>query len=147
MGKFSCTCGYLLGASPPQVGTTFLLTRDEDRDVVSPPNAGTMTICPNCGRVHLELGGAPPIVTYEHETEAPRVWADFSLRDSYNRVVLLDSRSLADIERQHLILNPPLDLLLYDDDQREVNGEVFFAVTASGEVDDKTWAVALNYEP
>jgi hypothetical protein len=104
--------------------------------------AGEFHSCPNCGRLHWErIGG---IQTFALDRELPRIWADVSDLDELGRVRLIDPRSQRDIARQHLLLEPPLAVVLYQDDGSEFPGEVAFGLGPDGEPDPRLWVVRLE---
>ncbi|MFI0966436.1 hypothetical protein ACH4S8_34340 [Streptomyces sp. NPDC021080] len=161
MGGFKCGCGNSFSGSH-NPGQQFRIVPDELFDRIAwpaPADLGTperqhaieasfspLYICGNCGRLHRDgEGGA--ILSYVADVSPPRVWADFAQRDELGRVLLCRNRSLADIRRQKLLLNPPLRVLLYDDSGAEAVGEAEFGLDASGSHDETLWAVRLDDRP
>jgi hypothetical protein len=161
MGKFKCSCGYYLGRTPAEPGTQYVLVPDEEAEDIFAPSmtAGArdemraiefyrwpnLTICPNCSRVHLEgFDDGGRIRVYQREETDPRIWADFTERDEVGRIVLTNERSLRDIAEQHLLLNPPLRLVLYNDEGKTASGEAHFGFLPDGNLDESTWAVVLD---
>ncbi|NEA54276.1 hypothetical protein G3I60_08955 [Streptomyces sp. SID13666] len=124
------------------------LGSDERRSAVE-ASLASLYLCGNCGRLYREDASGHTFA-YIANAAPPRVWADFTDLDSLGRVLLRGDRSLADIRRQKLIFNPPLDVLLYDDSGAECPGEANFGLSASSDsessdVYDMTlWAVTLQ---
>lgn len=157
MGKFACRCGYLLGKTEPEPGTQYVMVPDEEAEDAFLREAGapgpsfvdrpTLTECPNCGRLHLERQGpGSPIATYRRDDSYPRVWADFSDTDELGRVLLRGDRSLHEIADQRLLLQPPVYVVLYDDQGNETPGEANFGLAADGGYDENLWAVILDQD-
>ncbi|MGW7545671.1 hypothetical protein ACWGKQ_31895 [Streptomyces sp. NPDC054770] len=158
MGGFKCGCGNVFSGSrnPSQ---QFRLVPDELFDQIAwpaPADLGTqerqraveasfssLYVCGNCGRLHRD-GESGTVISYVAGDCPPRIWADFTLRDGIGRVLLCQDRSLADIRRQKLLLNPPLPVVLYDGSGAEASGEAEFGLDACGSYDESLWAVRLD---
>ncbi|MEU6577548.1 hypothetical protein [Streptomyces sp. NPDC046805] len=158
MGGFKCGCGKLFSGSH-NPGQQFRLVPDELFEQIAwpaPADLGTqerqraveesfsaLYVCGNCGRLHRD-GEGGSIISYVVDVSPPRIWADFALRDELGRVLLCGDRSLAEISRQKLLLNPPLAVVLYDDSGAEVVGEAEFGLDAARGYDETRWAVRLD---
>ncbi|MGW7241564.1 hypothetical protein [Streptomyces sp. NPDC054804] len=161
MGGFKCGCGNILSGSH-NPGQQFRLVPDELFDQIAwsaPADLDTqerqraveasflsLYVCGNCGRLHRE-GESGTIVSYVSDVSPPRIWADFTLRDGIGRILLCQDRSLADIRRQKLLLNPPLSVVLYDESGAEALGEAEFGLDDSGSYAESLWAVRLGDRP
>ncbi len=158
MGGFKCGCGAIFSGSH-NPGRQFRLVPDELFDqVVWPASAdldteerqraveasfSSLYVCGNCGRLHRE-GENAAILSYVADVCPPRIWADFTQRDDIGRILLRQDRSLADIRRHNLLLNPPLPVLLYDESGAEASGKAEFGLDTSGRHDETLWAVRLD---
>ncbi|MFI1093807.1 hypothetical protein [Streptomyces sp. NPDC020917] len=127
-----------------------LIAFPDDSDVASverqqaiEKSFSSIWLCDNCGRLLRETEDGV-VASYVAETTPPRVWADFSDRDALGRVQLRHPRSVADINRQRLLLHPPLRLVLYGESGDECAGEANFGLDASGNPDESLWAVTLD---
>jgi hypothetical protein len=156
VGKFACRCGYLPVRTDPEPGTQYVTVPDEEADDAFSAEPGapgpadlagrpTLTECSNRGRLHLERQGpGSPIGTYRRDDGYPRVWADFSDTDELGRVLLRGDRSLHEIADQRLLLQPPVYLVLYDDQGNETPGEAHFGLAVDGGYNENLWAVILD---
>ncbi|MFJ9561500.1 hypothetical protein ACIRQQ_15855 [Streptomyces fuscichromogenes] len=161
MGGFKCGCGNIFSGSH-NPGQQFRLVPDELFDQIAWPapddldtqerqraveaSFSSLYVCGNCGRLHRD-GDGVSILSYVAEVSPPRIWADFTLRDELGRVLLREDRSLADIRRHKLLLNPPLPVVLYDDSGAEAVGEAGFGLDSFGGYDETLWAVRLDDDP
>lgn len=161
MGGFKCECGNIFSGSH-NPGQQFRLVPDELFDQIAWPaladlatqerqraveaSFSSLYVCGNCGRLHRD-GESGSIISYSAKVSIPRIWADFALRDGIGRILLCQDRSLADIRRQKLLLNPPLSVVLYDESGAEALGEAEFGLDASGGNDESLWAVRLDDRP
>ncbi|MET8808670.1 hypothetical protein [Streptomyces sp. NPDC004546] len=161
MGGFKCGCGNIFSGSH-NPGQQFRLVPDELFDQIAWPapadldtqerqraveaSFSSLYVCGNCGRLHRD-GESGTIISYVADVSLPRIWADFTLRDGIGRILLCQDRSLADIRRQKLLLNPPLSVVLYDESGAEALGEAEFGLDASGSYDESLWAVRLDDRP
>jgi hypothetical protein len=161
MGGFKCGCGNIFSGSH-NPGQQFRLVPDELFDQIAWPAAAdldtqerqraveasfsSLYVCGNCGRLHRD-GESGSIISYVADVSLPRIWADFALRDGIGRILLRQDRSLADIRRQKLLLNPPLPVVLYDESGAETLGEAEFGLDAAGNYDETLWAVRLGDRP
>ena len=157
MGGFKCVCGRLFSGSH-NPGEQFRLVPDDLFDQIAWPDPSdldtaerqraveasfaSLYVCGNCGRLHRE-GDNGSLTPYVADASPPRIWADFTLRDEIGRVLLRHDGSLADIHRQKLLLNPPLEVVLYDDTGTEAPGEAGFGDDGSGGWDETLWAVTV----
>ncbi|MGQ4415725.1 hypothetical protein ACN6LA_000589 [Streptomyces sp. SAS_269] len=161
MGGFKCGCGNIFSGSH-NPGQQFRLVPDELFDQIAWPapadldtqerqraveaSFSSLYVCGNCGRLHRN-GESGSIISHVADVSLPRIWADFALRDGIGRILLCQGRSLADIRRQKLLLNPPLPVVLYDESGAEALGEAEFGLDASGGYDETLWAVRLDDRP
>jgi len=157
VGGFKCPCGQVFSGSRETSGEYILVPREHAEIILFPTaeqfegksRQGVIECfidweifdCPNCGRMLRGVGNG--IIPYVRDQRPPRVWADFSDRDSLGRVLLRSKRSLDEIQRQRLLLAPPLELILYDDDV-DLPGVAEFGIGDDGQFDKSLWAVSMS---
>jgi hypothetical protein len=132
MPKLACRCGYVHNLSPipddgyqvlPDWATDKLLyaleTKPEDWEIdgLRQTALSRLFSCPNCEAIMWDRSGDGDFLTYTPNERLIRVFADLDDRDPLGGVWLRHPRSLADIERQHLLLCPGVYIVVHDDHQ------------------------------
>ncbi len=73
-------------------------------------------LCPNCEAIMWDTTGDGDFTTYLPDNRLIRIYADLEDRDSLGGVWLRHPRTLIDIERQHLLLQPGVYIIIHNDD-------------------------------
>jgi hypothetical protein len=148
MGKFMCRCAQSLGQAEPDPWEFFLVPADAVEIAVGTPGVNLMDLfgaceklhrCPNCGRLHWESKTGRAV--YVRNDDFPRIWADLTDRDPLDGIRLRHPRTIADIERQRVLLEPTTRVTLFDGTGREITGTIEFGVLENGELDTSSRVV------
>jgi hypothetical protein len=130
MPKLACRCGYVHNLSPipddgyqvlPDWATDKLLYTDETQpedweiDHLRQSALSRLYVCPNCEAIVWDRAGDGHFVTYLQAEGLIRVFVDLSDRDPLGGIRLCHPRTLADIQRQRLLLRSGVWIVVHDD--------------------------------
>jgi hypothetical protein len=151
MPKLPCRCGYVHNLSPipddgfqvlPDWATDRLLYTQDTQpekweiDELRQTALSRLYSCPNCEAVMWESAGDGYYKTYVRCERMIRIFADIDDRDAEGGILLRHPRTLADIERERLLLRHGSYVVVHDD-RAEVY--VFLEEPEEGTAGDQPW--------
>jgi hypothetical protein len=131
MPKLGCRCGYTHNLSPiPDDGFRVFPDWASEKILYTPSTnleawevhdlyrtaLSRLYLCPNCEAIMWDRTGDGDFVTYLPDERLIRIYADFDDRDPLGGIRLSHPRTLIDIERQHLLMEPMVYIVVHNDD-------------------------------
>jgi hypothetical protein len=149
----ACRCGYVHNLSPipddgfqvlPDWATDKLLytreTKPEDWEIPELRRSALRRLysCPNCEAVMWDRAGDGRFTTYLPDQRLIRIYADLTDRDALGGIRLGHPRTLADIQRQRLLLRPGVYVVAHDGVD-DVYAHLELAVDETGDLIADVW--------